>query len=73
MASNGSGGGVNIVAERINRGLSLAQAAFEIGIARGTLVKAESGEMPSPANAKRIADFYGCKVTDIWPVPRVAA
>jgi DNA-binding XRE family transcriptional regulator len=62
---------VNLTAERINRGLSVADAANEIGIARGTLVRAEAGEMPKPALAKKIADFYGTRVTDIWPVEPV--
>lgn len=59
---------MNLVAERLNRGLSPQDAATEIGIARGTLLRAEDGEPIRPAQAKQIADFYGCLVTDIWPV-----
>lgn len=59
---------LNIVGERLNRGLSINAAAIEMGIARGSLVKAERGELPHPAVAKLIADFYGVLVTDIWPV-----
>lgn len=59
---------MNIEVERLNLGLSVPDAAVAIGVARGTLVKAERGEMPHPAQAKLIADFFGVKVTDIWPV-----
>jgi transcriptional regulator with XRE-family HTH domain len=64
---------VNLVAERVNRGLSVLEAAEQIGVARGTLSRAEQGVMPSPRNAKKVADFYGVQVTDIWPVDREEA
>lgn len=60
---------MNILAERLNRGLSQTDAAEAIGVSRGTLDRAESGLPVQAARAKLIADFYGCKVTDIWPVP----
>ena len=59
---------MNLLAERLNRGLSQADAAEVIGVSRGTLDRAESGLSVQVANAKRIADFYGVQVTDIWPV-----
>lgn len=59
---------MNLTVERVNRGLSLNEAAREIGVARGTLRRAENGEMPKPSQAKKIADFYGVRVTDIWDV-----
>lgn len=59
---------MNLLEERLNRGLSPAAAAADIGISRGTLRRAESGERPQVAVAKKIADFYGVQVTDIWPV-----
>lgn len=60
---------MNIRAARMNRGLSTRAAAIAIGVARQTLEDAESGErIPLPATAKKIADFYDVKVTDIWPV-----
>lgn len=61
---------VNIIAERINRGLSIPQAAIAMGIGRETLRVAEAAlpDRPPPGTAKAIADFYGYKVTDIWPV-----
>jgi transcriptional regulator with XRE-family HTH domain len=59
---------MNLRAERIDRGLSLAEAGELMGVDRRTLNKAEEGVMPQPAKAKRIADFFGVRVTDIWPV-----
>lgn len=59
---------MNIIEARLNKGLSRHQAAFQIGISRGTLIKAEEGVMPAPAQAKLIADFFGVRVTDIWPL-----
>lgn len=59
---------MNLIEARLNKGLSRHQAAFQIGISRGTLVKAEEGVMPAEAQAKKIADFFGVKVTDIWPL-----
>jgi DNA-binding XRE family transcriptional regulator len=60
---------MNIRAERLNRGMSTRSAALAIGIARQTLEDLETGDRtPHPATAKKIADFYGVKVTDIWPV-----
>lgn len=59
---------MNLRAARLNRGLSLMDAGTLIGVHRRTLYRAEQGEMPQAALAKKIADFYGVQVTDIWPV-----
>lgn len=60
--------------ERLNLGLTQRQAAEQIGVDWKTLQRAENGEsVPHPANAKTIADFYGVKVTDLWPVVEQAA
>lgn len=59
---------INIRAERINRGLSTREAAVAMGISRPTLERAEAGDELRPRQAKCIADFYGVRVTDIWPI-----
>ena len=65
---------INLRAERLNKGLSLDQAADEIGVAKHVLLGAETGaNTPRPANAFKIAGFYGYKVTDVWPVEESAA
>lgn len=64
---------VNLVEERVNRGLSSRAAADEIGISQDVLLRAENGGRTQLRYAKLIADFYGYKVTDIWPVEAAAA
>lgn len=59
---------MNLIAARLNKGMSPEVAANAIGIARGTLERAEDGRGIHPGTAKKIADFYGVLVTDIWPV-----
>jgi DNA-binding XRE family transcriptional regulator len=60
---------------RLNRGLSLRDAAKQIDasadedvrVQEWTLRSAEQGRhIPQPRNAKAIADFYGVAFTDIW-------
>lgn len=69
--------GMNLKAERMNRGLSRTAAAKVIGVPSHVLRYAERGGCPHLENAKVIADFYGVKVTDIWPAeptrPKAAA
>lgn len=68
---------MNLEAARLNMGLTARDAAKQIGVPDHVLRYAETGGRPRPAAAKRIADFYGVKVTDIWPVgdeaPKAAA
>ena len=66
---------MNLRAERLNRGFSTRDAAEKIGVSQAILLRAEDGLGVRPAHAKKIADFYGVKVTDIWPVaaPEAAA
>lgn len=59
---------MNLTAERLNRGLSVLAAAEEIGVHRATLTALERGERVHPANAKKIADYFGCQVTDLMPL-----
>lgn len=53
---------------RAEKGLSIRQAEQEIGLSRGVLNRAERAEGIHPSHAKKIAEFYGVSVTDIWPV-----
>lgn len=62
---------VNLRAERLNRGMSSAAAATEMGISKQVLLNAENRlNVPRPETALKIAEFYGYAVTDIWPVER---
>ena len=60
--------GRNIIEERLNRGLSRRQLADELGVSPRVIEYAEQGGRPHPRNAKKIADFFDCRVTDIWPL-----
>jgi transcriptional regulator with XRE-family HTH domain len=65
---------IDLRADRLNRGLSQQRAADAIGVTRRQLFKAEHGSQPrNPADALKIAEFYGYQVTDIWPIGEVAA
>lgn len=57
-----------LIAARKNEGLSQRAAAKRMGITADILQRAEQGSHPHLKTAKVIADFYGVKVTDIWPV-----
>jgi len=59
-------------AERLNRGYSIRALADELEIPEQSIRRLEKGLGISPANAKKIADFYGCKVTDLLPVDEAA-
>lgn len=60
---------VNLRAERINKGLSAKQMADKLDIDPQVLLNAERGvSIPRPESALKIAEFFGCKPTDIWPV-----
>lgn len=66
---------ISIEAERVNRGLTVTEAAKQAGVSTTTWQRAEAGETLLPRNAFKIATFFGKKVTDIWPVetPEAAA
>lgn len=59
---------VDLRSARLNRGFSIRQLAREIDVPEQTIRRAEDGLGISPANAFKIASFFGYKVTEIWPV-----
>lgn len=59
---------LDLKAERLNRGLSLDQLSGEVGVAKSTLARMESGVTPRPEVRLKVAEFYGTGVTDIWPL-----
>lgn len=66
---------VDIYADRINRGLSRAALAAELGVSEDVIRQLEkTGRRPQPANALKIATHYGATVLEMWPdVDEVAA
>lgn len=60
-------GGADIKKWRIDKGLSLGQLSSEIGVGKTTLYKAEEDGDLWNQSRKAIADYFGLKVTAIWP------
>jgi transcriptional regulator with XRE-family HTH domain len=58
---------------RLNRGLSIRQAARETGVAEPTIRRLEAGEGAHPANAKKVADYFGVQVVDLLPPEQTGA
>ena len=52
-------------AERLNRGFSRRALAREIDVPEQTLRRVEADLRISPHYAKRIADYFGIRVTDL--------
>jgi DNA-binding XRE family transcriptional regulator len=65
--------GVDLTAERRNRGMSKAAMAKWIGIGYATWWAAEKGDSISEASQKAIADKLGRTVTDAFPEEEAAA
>lgn len=64
---------IDLRVERLNRGLSVEQFAKELDVAPHVLRHAETGGRPRPANALKIASYFGETVTAMWPLPEAEA
>lgn len=64
---------ISVKEERLNRGLTLRELADEAGVSVGAAQRADAGQTVRPDNAKALADYFECKVTDIWPVESAPA
>lgn len=61
---------IDLRAARFHRGLDLAAAAAQLDISVSYLSMIERRlAVPAAPIAKRIADFYGNTVAEIWPAP----
>lgn len=59
---------IDLRAERLNRGKSQREMAEIIGVTRRVIQRAEDGSRPDLPNALLIAEYFGVRVTDIWPL-----
>jgi DNA-binding XRE family transcriptional regulator len=58
---------------RINAGLSQRELAAEVGVPYVTIQNLENGRGARPSNAKKIADHFDIKVTDLLPAEQSRA
>lgn len=65
--------GFDLPEARLNAGYSVRGLAAEIGVAENAVRRLEAGESVHPATAKKVADYFGIKVTDLMPLHREAA
>jgi transcriptional regulator with XRE-family HTH domain len=64
---------LNFERERLDRGFSQTKIAKEIGISKSAWGRLENGESISPANALKVATYFGLSVTQLWPIDDTAA
>lgn len=63
----------DLTAARLNAGLSIRDLASELDVNQHSIRRLESGEgSVHPATAKKIADRFGVKVTDLMPLAEAA-
>jgi transcriptional regulator with XRE-family HTH domain len=62
--------GARLRTRRTQLGLSLGSAAIATGLTFQTLSRIELGKLVPTLSAQlMIANGFGCRVTDIWPMP----
>lgn len=64
---------IDLAAERLNKGHSIRSLSDELNVHQHAIRRLEAGGSVHPATAKKIADYYGVKVTDIMPLEREPA
>jgi DNA-binding XRE family transcriptional regulator len=52
---------------RVATGLTAAEQAATVGVAKGTLLNAEAGEPVRLATARRLAEHYGRTISELFP------
>lgn len=62
----------DLVGARLNAGLTQRELSERTGVPYPTIQRLEAGLGARPSNAKKIADFFGVKVTDLMPQEAVA-
>lgn len=61
---------LDLIALRVNEGLSREQLAYRIGVSRETIRLAESGFLPGPRVQFALADAFGKRPLELWPIER---
>lgn len=63
---------IDLTAARLNKGHSIRSLAEELDVHQHAIRRLEAGGSVHPATAKKVADYFGVKVTDL-PGMAVAA
>jgi len=58
--------------QRLNAGLSQRALAAECDVSLTTIQRLEDGKAATPANAKKVADYFGITVTELFGLERAA-
>jgi predicted transcriptional regulator len=58
----------DLTTARLNSGHSIRGLATHLGIGEQAIRRLEAGEPVHPATAKKVADFFGVRVTDLMPL-----
>lgn len=61
---------IELIALRVNEGLSREQLAYRIGVSRETIRLAESGFLPGPRVQFALAGAFEMRPLDLWPIER---
>lgn len=59
---------MNLTEARLNAGHSIRGLAAHLDVPEQSIRRLEEGKGVTPANAKKVADYFGLKVTDLLPV-----
>lgn len=57
----------DFLAARLNAGLTQRELAKECGVSLTTIQRLEKGAAATPRNAKKVADYFGVRATDLLP------
>lgn len=58
---------------RFDAGLTPEELGEEVGVAGRTIRRIEDGHRPGPAVAKKLADRFQIKPSDLWTIEKEAA
>jgi transcriptional regulator with XRE-family HTH domain len=64
---------VNLAELRFNEGLTPEQLGEKCHISGQTIRRLEAGQRPTPRVAKKLADHFGVKASELFPVEKAAA
>ena len=62
----------DLTAARVNAGFSIRGLADKLDIGEQSIRRLENGEQVHPATAKKVADFFEVRVTDLMPLEKAA-